>query len=303
MNEILRDMINEGKVAAFVDDVLVGTEMEEGHNEIVEEVLKQLEENNLYVKPEKCVWKVRKIGFLGVIIGPNGIEMEKEKVDGVLSWPEPKNAKDIRKFLGLANYYRRFIKDFAQVARPMNILTRKDVKWQWGEEQQKAFDELKRIFTTKPVLVAPDLDKEFRVEADASNYAIEGVLSMKCSDKLWRPVTFISKSLSNTERNYKIHDKEMLVVVRCLEAWRHFLEGMTMKFEIWMDHKNLEYFMKAQKLNRRQARWALYLSRFDFMLKHILGSKMGKADSLSRRPDWEIGVERDNKDETLVKPE
>jgi len=113
MNEILRDMINEGKVAAFVDDVLVGTETEEGHDEIVEEVLKQLEENNLYVKPEKCVWRVRKIGFLGVIIGPNRIEMEKEKVNGVLSWPEPKNVKDIRKFLGLANYYRRFIKDFA----------------------------------------------------------------------------------------------------------------------------------------------------------------------------------------------
>jgi len=113
INEILRDMINERKVAAFVDDVLVGTETEEGHDEIVEEILRRLEENNLYVKPEKCTWKVRKIGFLGVVIGPGRIEMEKEKVDGVLSWPKPKNVKDIRKFLGLANYYRRFIKDFA----------------------------------------------------------------------------------------------------------------------------------------------------------------------------------------------
>jgi len=129
INKILRDMINEGKVAAFVDDVLVGTEIKEEYNEIVEEVLKWLEENDLYVKLEKCIWKVREVGFLGVVIGPNGIEMEKKKIDGVLSWPEPKNVKDIRKFLDLANYYRRFIKNFAQVARPMNVLTRKDVKW------------------------------------------------------------------------------------------------------------------------------------------------------------------------------
>jgi len=303
MNKILRDMINEGKVVVFVDDVLVGTETEEGHDKIVEEILKRLEENDLYIKPEKCVWKVQKIGFLGVVIGPDGIEMEKKKVNRVLSWPEPKNVKDVRKFLGLVNYYRRFIKNFAQVARPMNVLTRKDIKWQWKEEQQKAFDELKRIFTTKPVLAALDLDKEFRVEADASNYATRGVLSMKGSDKLWRPVAFISKSLSDTERNYEIHDKEILVVVRCLEAWRYFLEGAMMKFEIWTDHKNLEYFMKAQKLNRRQARWALYLLRFNFMLKHVPGSKMEKVDSLSRRLDWEVGVERDNEDKTLVKPE
>ena len=134
------------------------------------------------------------------------------------------------------------------------MLTRKDIKWRWKEEQQKAFDELKRVFMTRPVLAAPDLDKEFRIEADASNYATGGVLSMKGSNELWRPVAFISKSLSDIERNYEIHDKEMLAVVRCLEAWRHFLEGATMKFEIWTDHKNLEYFMKAQKLNRRQAR-------------------------------------------------
>ena len=136
MNEILRDLVNESKMATFVDDVLVGTETEKRYDKIMEEVLKRLEKNNLYIKPEKYVWKVRKIGFLGVVIGPNGIEIEKEKVDGVLSWLEPKNVKNIRKFLDLANYYRRFIKNFAQVTRPMNGLTRKDVKWKWGSKQQ-----------------------------------------------------------------------------------------------------------------------------------------------------------------------
>jgi len=128
MNEILRDLINKGKVVVFVDDVLVGTETEEGYDKIVKKILRRLEENNLYVKPEKCVWKAKKIGFLGVVIGPSGIEIEKEKVEGVLGWPVPKTVKDIRKFLGLANYYRRFIKEFARVARPMNVLTKKDEK-------------------------------------------------------------------------------------------------------------------------------------------------------------------------------
>ena len=128
------------------------------------------------------------------------------------------------------------------------------MKWKQGSEQQKTFDKLKQIFTTRPVLVALDLDKEFRVEADTSNYTTEGVLSMKCSDELWRPVTFISKSLSNTKQNYEIYNKEILVVVRCLEAQRHFLEGTTTKFKIQTDHKTLEYFMIMQKLDRRQVR-------------------------------------------------
>jgi len=109
----------------------------------------------------------------------------------------------------------------------------------------------------KLVLVVPDLDKEFRMETNALNYATREVLSMKCSNNIWRPVAFISKSLSDTERNYEIYDKEILAIIRCLEEWRHFLEGTVIKFEIWTDHKNLEYFMKAQKLNQRQARWAL----------------------------------------------
>ena len=161
-----------------MDNVLVRTETEKGHDEIVEEVLKRLEENNLYVKPEKCMWKVRKIPFLGVVMEKGKVEMEEEKVGGVLKWPTPKCVRDVRKFLGLANYYRRFIKDFAKVALPMNRLTRKDEKWRWGEEQEKAFKQLKEIFTTRPVLVTLDLNKEFRVETDASNFATGGVLSV-----------------------------------------------------------------------------------------------------------------------------
>jgi len=129
-------------------------------------------------------------------------------------------------------------------------LVRKDEKWKWEREQEKAFAKLKRIFTTEPVLAAPDLDKEMRVKADASDYATGGVLSVKGEDGKWRLVAFISKSLNDTERNYEIHDKKMLAVIRCLEAWRYFLKGVRTKFEIWTDHKNLEYFMMNQKLNR-----------------------------------------------------
>jgi len=116
-------------------------------------------------------------------------------------------------------------------------------------------------------------------------------------------VAFISKLLNTTERNYKIYDKEMLAVIRCLEAWRHYLEGAKLEFEIWTDHKNLQYFMMSQKLNCKQARWALYLSRFNFTLKHIPGKSMGKAGGLNRRLDWQEGVEKDNKDQKLIKPE
>ena len=162
---------------------------------------------------------------------------------------------------------------------------------------------MKEIFTSEPVLAAPDLDKEMRVETDVSGYATGGVLLMKCEDDRWRPVAYISKSLSDTEKNYEIHDKEMLAVIRCLEAWRHFLEGTRIKFKVWTDHKNLEYFMSSQKLNRRQAQWALFLSHFDFKLVHVPGTKMGKVNGLSRQPDWQEGVGKENEDRTLVKKE
>ena len=132
------------------------------------------------------------MNFLGVVIGQGKIKMEKDKVAGVLNWPVPKTVKDVRKFLGLANYYRQFVKDFAKLARPLNNLTRKDEKWRWREEQQKALKQLKTVFTSRPLLVAPNLDKEFRVEADASNFATGGVLSIKYEDSKWRLVAYIS---------------------------------------------------------------------------------------------------------------
>jgi len=180
--------------------------------------------------------------------------MEEDKVAEVLNWPVPKTVRDVRKFLGLPNYYRRFVKDFAKLAWPLNDLTRKEEKWKWGNKQQEAFEWLKMVFTSRSLLAAPDLDKEFRVEADTSNFVTGGVLSIKGGDSKWRPVAYISKSLNKTKRNYEIHDKEMLAMIQCLEAWRHFLEGAKSKFKVWTDHKNLEYFMSNQKLNRRQAR-------------------------------------------------
>ena len=130
MNELLRDLINTGKVVVFIDDVIVGIETEVEHDKLVAEVIKRLEENDLYVKPEKCKWKVKEVDFLGVVIGPEGIKMEKEKVKGVLEWPIPKCVKDVQKFLGLANYYHRFIEGFATVARPLHDLVKKDKKWE-----------------------------------------------------------------------------------------------------------------------------------------------------------------------------
>ena len=139
------------------------------------------------------------------------------------------------------------------------------------------------------------------MEVDASDYATGRVLSMECEDELQRPVAFLSKLLTETERNYEIHNKEMLVIIRGLEKQRHLLEGICFKFEIWTDHKNLEYFMKAQKLNQRQARWTLYLSRFDFILKYIPGIKMGKADRLSRQSDQKVEVDKDNENQVFIK--
>ena len=301
MNKLLIDLINMGKVRSFIDDIIVGTEIEEGHDELVAEVLRRLEENYLYVKLEKCEWMMREINFLGVVLGLKGIKMKEAKVKAVFDWPVPKSVKDIQMFLRLTNYYRRFIEGFVKIVRLLHKLTRKEQKWKWEIRQEKSFKALKKQFTTEPIFVAPDLDKKMRIEVDASDYTTGKVLSMEYNDGKQRPVAYLSKLLNEIKINYEIHNKKMLVVIRGLENWRYLLKGTRFKFEIWMDHKNLEYFMKAQKLNRRQTRWVLYLLRFNFTLKYVLGIRMEKADGLNRRPDQKISIENDNINQVFIK--
>ena len=302
MNDLFKDLIDEGCVIIYMDDILIFTETLEEHMKIVKRVLKILAKNKLYLKAEKCSFEQTKIEYLGLIISAGQIEMDPVKVEGVSAWPTPSNVKEVQSFLGFVNFYRRFIHDFSHIAKPLHDLTRKDSTWNWTDACQKAFDSLKSAITSSPILIFPDDNKPYKVEADSSEYATGAVLSQEGEDGKWHPIAFLSKSLNSVERNYDIHDKELLAIIRALEEWRHYLEGAKHKFDIWTDHRNLQYFRTAKKLNRRQARWSLYLSRFFFDLYHRPGRCSGKPDALSRRSDHGKG-EDDNKDVILLKPE
>ena len=302
MNEIFRDLMDKGVVIVYMDDILVFTKTMEEHQSIVKEVLKRLLDNDLFAKPEKCEFEKEQIEYLGLGISHNKVKMDPVKVDGITKWPQPTKVKEIQAFLGFCNFYRRFIRDFSKIARPLFELTKKDHEWNWTEQCNKAFENLKEIFITAPMLTMPDTTKPMRLECDASDFARGAVLSQKEDDGLYHPVSYISKSLSEAERNYDIHDKELLSIIEALDSWRHYLEGCDHQIEIWTDHRNLEYFQKSQKLNRRQARWAQFLSRFDFILEHKPG-KTNKADGLSRRIDHKKGIEKDNSDQTLLPAE
>jgi hypothetical protein len=303
MNDLFRDLVAKGVVCVYLDDILIYTETLEEHREVLQEVLERLRTHKLFLKPEKCEFEKTRIEYLGLIVGQGHAAMDPIKVAGAKDWPRPTNVKEVQSFLGFVNFYRRFIRDFSHLARPLFDLTRKDTEWKWEEGQQAAFDGLKEAITSAPVLLFPDDGRPYRVEADSSDFATGAVLSqLSAEDEKWHPVGYYSRSLSPVERNYEVHDKEMLAIIRALEEWRHLLEGAKHRVEIWTDHKNLEYFRSAKKLNRRQARWSLSLSRFDYALHHRPGRTMGKADALSRRADHGTGA-TDNEGITLLAPE
>ena len=282
MNEIFADM--DDVVVVYINDLMIFTKTENQaeHDKIVLEVLRHLEENDLFVKPKKCTFHTTEVDFLSMIVGCDGIKMDQEKVKAILEWPEPKTVKGVRSFLGLVNFYRRFIKDYTKVARPLHDLTKKENPFCWEEPQQVAFDTLKLHFTMVPILAFPDIDCVFHLESDASDYTTGAVLSIE-KEGVWHPVAFSFHSMTPQEWNHLIADKEMLLVIQALEQWHHYLEGARYQFEIWNDHANLQWFMQRQDLNQQQVCWAQYLSRFNTVWCHKPGPSMGKPNALSRQ--------------------
>ncbi|VDC04290.1 unnamed protein product [Peniophora sp. CBMAI 1063] len=231
MNELFRDLIHEGVAVVYLDNILIFTKTLEEHCRVTHEVLRILRENKLYLKPEKCEFEQTKIQYLGMIVEEGHVRMDPAKVKAVAKWAVPMRKKELQSFLGFCNFYRRFIKDFSHIARPLHRLTG-DVPWEWGVEQQLAFEELKLRITSEPVLVIPVGDSPFRVEADASDFAMGAVLSQKAADGKWHPIAYFSKSLSKAEHNYEIYDKELLAIMLALEEWCQYLLGARHTFEI-----------------------------------------------------------------------
>src|SRR6266702_6055793 len=226
--------------------------------------------------------------------------MDSTKLKGIRDWPEPKTIKQVRSFLGFGNFYRRFIRKFSEVAQPLNELLRKDKAFEWNDAAQASFEELKKRFTEEPVLIMAEQTRPFQIECDRSKYASGAVLTQTDGNGDRHPCAFISKTFSPTERNYEIYDRELLSVIRALGEWRHYIQGSPHTTTVLSDHKNLTFFRRAQKLNRRQARWSLFLSDFDIQLVHTPGHKMIQSDALSRRPDFVPDEDHDNEDMTLL---
>uniref|UniRef100_A0A3P9HPM7 Gypsy retrotransposon integrase-like protein 1 n=1 Tax=Oryzias latipes TaxID=8090 RepID=A0A3P9HPM7_ORYLA len=283
VNDVLRDFLNRF-VFVYLDDILIYSRNQEQHVYHVRQVLSRLLENQLYVKAEKCEFHVPIISFLGFIIDSGNIRPDPAKITAVTSWEPPKSRKQLQRFLGFANFYRHFIRNYRSIATPLTQLTSINVPFIWTPEAHSAFNKLKNLFTTAPILIQPDPCRQFIVEVDASDSGVGAVLSQReiTTGKL-KPCAFFSCKLSSAERNYDVGNRELLAIKLALEEWRHWLEGAEQPFIVWTDHRNLAYLRAAKRLNSRQARWCLFFDRFNFTITYRPGSRNTKADALSRK--------------------
>ncbi len=283
INATLREYLDDF-VTAYVDDILIYTNgSRRDHAAQVKRVLERLSAAGLHLDPAKCEFGVKQVKYLGFIItAGRGLQADPEKIRAIVDWAAPTSLKGVRSFLGFTNYYRIFIPNFSGITEPLTRLTKKGVPFKWGKEAREAFTLLKSLFAQAPLLTQWDPDNTTFVEADCSGYALGGVLSQVGPDGKRHPVAYHSRRLNSAEFNYPIYDKEMLAIIRCIEQWDAELRSCT-GFTVLTDHRNLEYFMKNQKLSERQSRWAAALSRYNFKIEYRAGKDNLAADALSRR--------------------
>jgi hypothetical protein len=276
MNETFKELIGKC-VLVYLDDILIFSKTPEEHAVHLEQVLELLRKHHFYAKLSKCEFNKSEVHFLGHVVSAEGIKVDDRKIAAVAEWPVPTDVGKLRSFLGLANYFRKFVQGYSQLVSPLTRLLRNDVAYEWSEECQSAFDCVKHALTHAPVLAAPDWDAPFEVVCDACGYGIGAVLMQH-----GRPIAYESRRLTPAEFNYTTGEQELLAVVHALVTWRCYLEsGGNEKFTVVTDH-NPNTFLDTQKnLSRRQARWSAFLQRYNFKWEYRPG-RTNVADPLSR---------------------
>ncbi|KAK8976607.1 hypothetical protein V6N11_057207 [Hibiscus sabdariffa] len=275
MNRVFRPYLDQF-VVVFIDDILIYSRSEAEHVEHLRIVLQTLRDHRLYAKLSKCEFWLKKVTFLGHVVSAEGIQVDPSKIEAIVSWKQPKNVSEIRSFLGLAGYYRRFVEGFSIIAAPLTKLLGKDVPFVWTEAQQTSFEKLKEALTQAPVLVQPESGKDFAVYSDASHSGLGCVLMQE-----GRVIAYASRQLRPHELNYPTHDLELAAVVFALKIWRHYLYGE--KCYIYTDHKSLKYLLTQKELNLRQRRWLELLKDYDCQIEYHPGKANVVADALSRK--------------------
>jgi len=305
MNEILREYLNIFCVA-YLDDILIFSQNLEDHRMDVWTILRRVEETGLMLKASKCKFHTTEIEYLGYVISPHGLRMDEEKIRTIKEWMEPTNVKGIQSFLGFANFYRCFIRDYSKIMTPLSSLTRKEKGWKWSDKQQEAFETLKKAMITEPILQHFDSEIPVTIETDASDYRIGAICSQPYERGILHPVAYYSRKLKDPEHNYDVHDKELLGIIDALRKWDTYCKTTGPKITILTDHKKLEYWKTKKDLNRRQARWGERLPNYDFMIKYRPGKLAGNLDILSRESGdsrWEGDTKHRQNHSRILLPE
>ncbi|KAJ9557119.1 hypothetical protein OSB04_011733 [Centaurea solstitialis] len=275
MNRVCRPYLDKF-VIVFIDDILIYSQSKEDHEQHLRSILELLKAEELYAKFSKCEFWIREVHFLGHVVNKEGIHVDPAKIEAIKKWEAPKTPSEIRQFLGLAGYYRRFIANFSKIAQPLTALTQKDKKFIWGEKQEEAFQVLKHKLCNAPILALPEGTDNFVVYCDASHQGLGCVLMQ--NEKV---IAYASRQLKVHEKNYTTHDLELGAVVFALKIWRHYLYGT--KCTIFTDHKSLQHILDQKMLNMRQRRWVELLSDYDCEIKYHPGKANVVADALSRK--------------------